>query len=102
MLIELRDVEVHIEPEAILVQALQEGDISTDTIIRECINEDGGSDLILGAVPYDDISEFSKKTGISQMLPRLEEIIEGLKKLNNTDKATLLWFLLKPDTKELL
>jgi len=101
MLIELRDVEVHIEPEKVLVQALQEGDISTNTIIRECIEEDGSSDIILGAISYDDIDNFCKRTGISQIVPSLEEITQGLKELSDTDKAKLLWLLLKSDNEVL-
>ncbi len=94
MLIELRDVEVHIEPETVLTQALQEGDISLDTIVRECINEDG-ADAVLDAVDNSDIESYSKRFGITDELPNLDEIALGLRELDQTDKAKILWLLLK-------
>lgn len=94
MLIELRDVEVHIEPETVLTQALQEGDISADTVIRECINEDG-ADAVLDAIDNDDIASYSKRFGLADELPNLDEIVLGIRELNQEDKAKLLWLLLK-------
>ena len=94
MLIELRDVEVHIEPETVLTQALQEGDISIDTIIRECISEDG-ADAVLDSVDNSDIESYSKRYGLADELPNLDEIVLGLRELDQTDKAKLLWLLLK-------
>ncbi len=94
MLVELRDVEVHVEPETILVQALQEGDISIDAIIRECISEEG-ADAVLDAIDNDDITSYSKRFGLADELPNLDEIILGVRELDQEDKAKLLWLLLK-------
>jgi hypothetical protein len=87
MLVELRDVEVHIEPETVLVQALEEGDISVDAIVRECISQDG-ADIVLDAIDNDDITSYSKRFGLADELPNLEA-------LDQEDKAKLLWLLLK-------
>ena len=94
MLVELRDVEVHVEPETILVQALEEGDISVDAIIRECISQDG-ADVVLDAIDNDDITSYSKRFGLTCELPKLDEIILGVRELDQEDKAKLLWLLLK-------
>ena len=94
MLVELRDVEVHINPETVLVQALEEGDISVDAIIRECISQDG-ADVVLDAIDNDDITSYSKRFGLVDELPKLDEIILGVRELDKEDKAKLLWLLLK-------
>ena len=94
MLVELRDVEVHIEPETILTQAIQEGDISTDILISECISNDG-VEKVLDAIDNDDIIDYSKRYALADELPNLDEIVLGVRELNQTDKAKLLWLLLK-------
>lgn len=94
MLVELRDVEVHVAPETILVQALEEGDISVDAIIRECISQDG-ADVVLDAINNNDITSYSKRYGLADELPKLDEIILGVRELDQEDKAKLLWLLLK-------
>ena len=94
MLVELRDVEVHIEPETILSQAIQEGDISTDTVVRECIGEDG-VDAVLDAVDNNDIELYCKRLGLASALPKYEDIVLGLGELGQEYKAKILWLLLK-------
>ena len=94
MLVELRDVEVHVAPETILVQALEEGDISVDTIIRECISQDG-ADAVLDAIDNDDITSYSKRCGLTDELPQIDAIVLGVRELDQEDKAKLLWLLLK-------
>lgn len=94
MLVELRDVEVHVEPETILVQALQEGDIPIDAIIRECISEDG-ADAVLDAIDNNDITSYSKRFGLADELPNLDAMVLGVRELDQEDKAKLLWLLLK-------
>ena len=95
MLVELRDVEINVEPKQILIQALKNGCITVETIVEECIKRDGSAYVLLGAIPYIDIDSFCKETGISKMLPNIDEIILASKELNQTDKAKLLWLLLK-------
>ena len=94
MIVEVKYAEIDIEPETILVQALQEGDISIDAIIRECISEDG-ADAVLDAIDNDDITSYSKRFGLADELPNLDEIILGVRELDQEDKAKLLWLLLK-------
>lgn len=94
MLVELRDVEVHIEPETVLVQALEEGDISVDAIVRECISQDG-ADIVLDAIDNDDITSYSKRFGLADELPNLDAMVLGVRELDQEDKAKLLWLLLK-------
>jgi len=94
MLVELRDVEVHIEPETVLTQALQEGDISTDTVVRECIDQDSAN-AVLDAVDNSDIESYCKRYGLADVLPKYDEIVLGLRGLANEDKAKILWLLLK-------
>ena len=94
MLVELRDVEVHIEPETVLTQAIQEGDISIDTIIRECINEDG-VESILDAVNNEDICEYAQKYHIELGINSVLQITMAVHKLSDEDKAKVLWQLLK-------
>jgi hypothetical protein len=94
MIVEVKYAEIDIEPETILVQALQEGDISIDAIIRECISEEG-ADAVLDAIDNDDITSYSKRFGLADELPKLDEIILGVRELDQEDKAKLLWLLLK-------
>lgn len=94
MLVELRDVEVHIEPEIVLNQALQEGDITTDTVTRECISEDG-VDAVLDAVDDEDIRNYCERKGIAKLIPNLQQIIDALGYLSQEHKALLLWQLVK-------
>jgi len=94
MLVELRDVEVHIEPETVFTQAIQEGDITTDTVVRECIDQDG-ADAVLDAVDNSDIESYCKRYALADVLPKYDEIVLGLRGLANEDKAKILWLLLK-------
>jgi len=94
MLIELRDVEVHIQPETILTQALQEGDISTDVIIRECISEDGAQ-AVLNSIDNEEISSYCNNYNITLQVDTLEGIFRALPQLTKTDKAKLFWQLLQ-------
>ena len=94
MIVEVKYAEIDIEPETILVQALQEGDISIDAIIRECISEEG-ADAVLDAIDNDDITSYSKRCGLTDELPQIDAIVLGVRELDQEDKAKLLWLLLK-------
>jgi hypothetical protein len=94
MIVEVKYAEIDIEPETILVQALQEGDISIDAIIRECISEEG-ADAVLDAIDNDDITSYSKRFGLADELPNLDAMVLGVRELDQEDKAKLLWLLLK-------
>lgn len=94
MLIELRDVEVHIEPEEILTKALQEGDLSVDKIVRECVYEEN-VDAVLDALEHGDIEYYCKRHDIYTAHIDLDLVANALKTWSQTDKAKLLWLLLK-------
>ena len=96
MLIELRDVEVHIEPETILTQAIQEGDISVDTLVRACVDEEGAEAVLEVISPYI-IKEYCIKRDINIELNYFPQIVEAVKEFNTTEKAMLLWQLLKDE-----
>jgi len=94
MLVELRDVEVHIEPNNILTQALQEGDININTLIYECMNEEG-AESVLDAVDNSDITDYCKKYELGIELDTYNQIITAIKELSESEKALILWHLLK-------
>lgn len=94
MLLELKYVEAHIEPEEILIQALTEGDISTATVVSLCVCEDG-ADAVLEAVENDDIRSYCNNRGIYNQLEDFESITKALVELSQSEKAQLVWMLLK-------
>lgn len=98
MLIELKDVEAYIQPDEILTKALQEGDISVATVVQECINEEG-VDAVLKTLDEDEIIEYVQKYRLRAYIGGVTEIIEAIDLLSDTDKALVLWNLLK-QTKE--
>jgi hypothetical protein len=94
MLIELRDVEVHIEPDEILKKALEEGDLSVDKVVRACIYEES-AEAVLDALEHGDIEHYCKRHDIGMMIVDFETIASVLRNLTNLEKAQLLWLLLK-------
>lgn len=96
MLIELRDVEVFIEPQEILTKALQEGDIDVSRVVTECIYEES-SDAVLDAVENEDIGRYCERNAIAKLIPDLQQIIDALGYLSHEHKALLLWQLVKSE-----
>jgi len=94
MLVELRDVKVYIEPEEILTKALEEGDLSVDTVVRECIINDGSED-VLDAVDNSDITAYCEKYEIMEITQDFEMVIGTVSTLTQEQKAQLLWLLIK-------
>jgi len=94
MLVELKDVEAYIEPREILQQALQEGDISVDYVVRACIDEEG-NDAVLEAFDHDVIKEYCIQRDINIELKYFDQISAAVKEFNNNEKAMLLWKLLQ-------
>ena len=92
MLVELRDVEVYIEPQEILTKALEEGDLSVDTAVRECIINDGANE-VLDAVDNSDITDYCQRHEIMDQMS-YEEVAKNVATLNQTEKAKLVWLLL--------
>ena len=94
MLIELKDVEVFIESNEILTQAIEEGDISIDHVIRECISEEG-VESVLDAVDNDDIRDYVEKYNLDIEIDVYDKVARALKEFSQPQKAQLLWQLLK-------
>ncbi|MDD3597092.1 hypothetical protein [Sulfuricurvum sp.] len=94
MLIELRDVEVYVEPDEILKKALEEGDLSVDKVVRACIYEES-SDAVLEALEHCDIEDFCKRHEIGTVVVDFETILSMLNTLTNQEKAQMLWLLIK-------
>lgn len=94
MLVELRDVEVHIEPEEILSQALKEGDLDARSIIRECIDEES-VEAVLDCIEHGDIERYCQCHDIGMDAVGIDAIITALSSLTNLEKAQLLWKLLE-------
>ncbi len=94
MLVELKDVEVFIEPNDILTQALEERDISIDHVIRECISEEG-VESVLDAVDNDDIRDYVEKYNLDIEIDVYDKVARALKEFSQPQKAQLLWQLLK-------
>jgi hypothetical protein len=94
MLIELRDVEVYIEPDEILKKALEEGDLSVDKVVRACIYEEN-AEAVLDAVEHCDIEHYCKRHDIGTTVVDFETIASALRNLTQLEKAQLLWLLLK-------
>lgn len=94
MLIELRDIEVHVEPDEILKKALQEGDLDVRSVIRECIYEES-AEAVLDCIEHCDIESYCKRHDIGINLVHFETIASALRDLTNLEKAQLLWLLLK-------
>lgn len=94
MLIELRDVEVYIEPDEILKKALEEGDLSVDKVVRACIYEES-SVAVLEALEHSDIEDFCKRHEIGSTVVNYGAIVSTLSRLTNQEKAQLLWLLIK-------
>jgi len=94
MLVELKDVEVFIEPKDILSQALSEGDITIQDVISQCIYEESVSE-VLDSIDKEEIESYCLSNRISNHLLTLDDIAVALPSLNKTDKAKLLWLILK-------
>ena len=94
MLIEIKEVEAHIQPETILTQALQEGDLTVDRVVQECIAEDG-VESVLDVVDNDEILNYVQRYDLDLKINTLEQVFRAIPELTKTDKAKLLWQLLQ-------
>jgi hypothetical protein len=94
MLVELRDVEVFIEPQDILSKALQEGDLTVDQAIYECVSEEG-VERVLDAIDNDDIRGYVERYDLDLELDTFAQVARAVSTFSQEDKAKLLWLLLK-------
>ena len=96
MLVELKYVEAHIEPEQILIQAIQEADISVESVVRACIEEEG-ADAVLEVISADVIKEYCIQKDINIELQYFDQISDAIKEFTTQEKAMLLWQLLREE-----
>ncbi len=94
MLVELKDVEVFIEPNEILTQALEEGDLAVDRVIQDCLTEEG-VESVLDAVDNNDIRDYVEKYDLDIEIDVYDQVARAVKEFTQEQKAQLLWQLLK-------
>ena len=94
MLIELQDVEAHINPTEVVQQALEHGDIYADELISICIDHES-TDYVLESIDDEKIKQYcyNKDLNLDEMY--FEQISEAVKVFTTEEKAKLLWLLLK-------
>ena len=92
MLVELRDVEVYIEPDEILSKALRDGDLSIYDAISIC-GEEADAEEILKNLDDEDIQQYCDTKGI-ELECNFEMMAKNLKDLSDEERASLLWFLI--------
>ena len=96
MLVEIKDVEVHIEPIEILIQALQDYDLSINDTVNICIEEES-VDTVLEAIDNESIKSYCYAKDINKELKYFDQISDAVKQFTTTEKAMLLWQLLKEE-----
>ena len=94
MLVELKDVEVHIEPIEVLQQALQDYDLSITDVISICI-EESSEDTVLEVIRADVIKQYCYDKDINIELKYFNQISDAVKEFSSQEKAMLLWQLLQ-------
>ena len=94
MLVELKYVEVEIEPEEILSQALRDGDLSVRDILSLCEDEVGMQDILEELAP--DGSEIQRYCDAKriELEYNFEDIARSLKHLRDDERASLLWLII--------
>ena len=93
MLVGIRNVDVQIEPDQVIAEALQEGSLSIGSVIGACIGK-GGVDEVLKAFDDDAIIEYVQRYNLRVYIGGIEDILAFIGYLNETEKAKLLWHLL--------
>ena len=94
MLVELRDVEVYIEPDEILRQALSEGDLDISQVVSECVDQEG-TNSVLNALEHETITAYCKAQNLLDLTDPFHDTLELLPRLSQCEKAQLLWTLLE-------
>ncbi|RLE43856.1 hypothetical protein DRJ22_06425 [Candidatus Woesearchaeota archaeon] len=92
MLVELRDVEVYVEPDDILSKALSDGDLSISDAISICEEEAGASE-ILDSIDDEDIQKYCNDKEL-ELECDFEMMAKNLKGLSQEERAQLLWFII--------
>ncbi len=98
MLVELRYVEVEIEIEEVLGQAIDSGDLTVKDVINIC-EEESDAEEILAQISDEDIQQYCETKGI-ELECDFEMMAKNLKRLSAEERASLLWHLLGINSKE--
>ena len=94
MLVELKYVEVEIEPEEVLSQALRDGYLSVRDTLSLCEDEVGMHDILEELEPDgEDIQRYCDAKRI-ELEYNFEDIVKSLKSLTQEQRASLLWFII--------
>jgi len=99
MLIELKDVEVYVEPDDILFRALADGDLSIDDAVRIC-EEEAGTKEVLDSIADEDIKIYCDTKGI-ELKVSFEDMAKNLKSLSQEERSKLLWFIIGINDEEI-
>jgi len=99
MLIELRDVEVYVEPDDILIRALSNGDLSISDAVSICEEEAGASE-ILESIDDEDIQKYCNDKEL-ELECDFEMMAKNLKGLSQEERAKLLWFIIGINDEEI-
>jgi len=99
MLVELKYVEVEIEADEILFQALRDGGLSVDDAVRIC-EEEAGTQEVLDSIDDEDIKNYCDTKGI-EIKYDFEMIASSLKHLSQEERASLLWFIIGINDEEI-
>jgi len=92
MLVELRDVEVYVEPDDILSKALSDGDLSISDAISICEEEAGASE-VLDSIDDEDIQKYCNDKEL-EIECDFEMMAKNLKGLSQEQRASLLWLII--------
>ena len=92
MLVELRDVEVYVEPDDILSKALSNGDLSISDAICIC-EEEAGAQEILDSIDDEDIQKYCNDKEL-ELECDFESMAKSLKGLSQKERASLLWMII--------
>ena len=99
MLIELRDVEVYVEPDDILYKALSNAELSVEDVINIIENE-ADAEEILKNIDDEDIQQYCKDKSI-EIEYDFEMMVKSLKDLSQEQRASLLWFIIGINDEEI-
>ena len=99
MFVEVKNIDIEVEPQEILFQALSEGDLSIDDAVRIC-EEEAGTYEVLECIEDEDIQIYCNKNGI-ELEYNFEMIAKSLKDLTKEQRASLLWFIIGINDEEI-
>ena len=92
MLVELKYVEVEIEPDDILIRALSNGDLSISDAVSIC-EEEAGTQEVLDSIDDEDIQKYCNDKEL-ELECNFESMAKNLKGLSQEERAQLLWFII--------